>query len=329
MRTVRNGHLLLTRGPVSVHLLSTAQEGKEAVALLDEAESHVQAPLVDEAERERLDGLAAGEAPEAPHWHPILALRNGRPVGYAGVVLPEGGTGERTANADLALDRAREGCGDAVSGLLDGLRDLALRHRAKDLVVWVRHAGPDDVECASAAGFGVERRLLVLGRVLSDQRGDRGDQFGEVRLPEGVRLRDYRPGPDDDALLGVLNAAFDGTVDGNWDHDRLAHRRSFDWFDPADVLLAETPEGDVAGVHWTKRRSQHLGEVYVLAVAPRFQGTGLGRALLRAGLRHLHGRGMREVLLWVDEVNEAAIGLYRSEDFSPRWTDVALESTIG
>jgi mycothiol synthase len=60
----------------------------------------------------------------------------------------------------------------------------------------------------------------------------------------------------------------------------------------------------------------------VIGVDPAERGTGLGRALTLTGLRYLRDRGMPEVMLYVDETNTAAIGLYASLGFTRAGTDV-------
>ena len=58
---------------------------------------------------------------------------------------------------------------------------------------------------------------------------------------------------------------------------------------------------------------------------PSAHGLGLGTALTLAGLRHLRGRALDQAMLYVDESNTAAIGLYTKLGFS-RWsTDVSYQ----
>jgi mycothiol synthase len=139
--------------------------------------------------------------------------------------------------------------------------------------------------------------------------------LGEVVVPEGVTVRGYRDG-DREQLLRVNAAAFaDHPEQGAMDADNLAARMAEPWFDPAGLLVAEDPDGSMLGFHWTKQHSPDLGEVYVVAIAPEAQGRGLGGVLTLAGLHHLAGRGVGEVLLYVESDNRPAIAVYRRLGF--------------
>jgi mycothiol synthase len=94
------------------------------------------------------------------------------------------------------------------------------------------------------------------------------------------------------------------------DAANLAERMAEPWFDPEGLLVAEDRDGTMLGFHWTKQHSPDLGEVYVVAIAPEAQGRGLGRVLTLAGLHHLAGRGVAEVLLYVESDNDPAVALY-------------------
>jgi mycothiol synthase len=119
---------------------------------------------------------------------------------------------------------------------------------------------------------------------------------------------------------------------GGWTERDLRARMAEPWFEPAGFLVAERVS-DVAmlGFHWTKVHGGHshggtdahhhdaIGEVYVLGVDPAAHGLGLGVALTLAGLRHLRARGLDQVMLYVDQTNEAAIRLYERLGFA-RWS---------
>jgi mycothiol synthase len=65
-----------------------------------------------------------------------------------------------------------------------------------------------------------------------------------------------------------------------------------------------------------------VGEVYVVGVAPGYQGRGLAKPLTLAGLQHLRGQGLARVILYVDGDNEAAIRTYSGLGFTRRTLDV-------
>jgi mycothiol synthase len=314
--------LLVRMGDVVVEPLG-ADGIHRAIALLDGAEAATRAALVDEGERTRLRALApptvlpAG-AEGGPHWHPVLASLAGSAVGYAGIVGDAG-----TVLADVALDRVAGRDGPVLRALLEAARRIAEEHDATQLEVWVRHAAESDLVAATAAGFGVARRLAVLGLALpatlpSSVRVDGG--------PIMIRRADEQ---DIDRVVALLDAAYAGTPDGGWNAARFAERAATEWFRLDDLLLAEAEDGRLVGAHWMKRRGDGVGEVYNLAVEPAARGTGVGATLLAAGVEHLAARGMHEVLLWVDLANERAVRLYGTFGFALRWEDVLLRRTLG
>jgi mycothiol synthase len=313
-----HGDVIAVRDDVEARVLVGDEHVEDAVSLLDEAGSLVAVPLVDESERARLEALAAGREERAPHWHSVLARRAGETVGYAGVLSPHDAGGPATGDVAVARDRAP--LVPTLSVLLASLEGLAWRHEAGRLQVWLRHATAPDVACATGEGYGIERRLGVLGRALDDVE--------VVPPPPDITVRAYRPGADDDAVVDVLASAYAQTPEAGWTIQRLEERRRVAWFRAEDLLVAEQDDGSLAGLHWLKRRGPGAGEVYNLAIHPRGQGRGLGAVLLTAGLAHLAAAGLAEVLLWVDLANDRAVRLYASQGFTTRWEDVALTRTL-
>lgn len=149
-------------------------------------------------------------------------------------------------------------------------------------------------------------------------------------LPPGVRLRAFVPGADDAEFLRVNNAAFAWHPEqGGWGVEQVRERQAEPWFDAAGFLLAVDAGDRLLGYHWTKVHPDGTGEVYVLGVDPAAHGTGLGSALTAAGLAHLHGRGVREVVLYVESDNESAIRVYRRLDFTLRHVDALYATRPG
>jgi len=143
-------------------------------------------------------------------------------------------------------------------------------------------------------------------------------------VPPGVQVRSYRD--SDAAAVVALNAAAFAhhPEQGAMDEDNLARRMAEPWFDPAGLLLAEDGSG-MLGFHWTKQHDAQHGEVYVVGVAPRSQGRGLGRLLTLAGLHHLAALGVDEVQLYVESDNTPAVAVYSRLGFEHAESDTHVQ----
>ena len=115
----------------------------------------------------------------------------------------------------------------------------------------------------------------------------------------------------------------------------LRAREQEAWFDPEGFLLAWRGDpddgGTLLGSHWTKvhppgdAADEAVGEIYVLGIDPDAQGLRLGSALTDLGMAHLRARGLGQVLLYVEESNEAAVRLYESRGFRRHSVDVSWQ----
>lgn len=211
--------------------------------------------------------------------------------------------------------------------LLDAARLVVAHAGGGRMFLWVHRVEDPHTTYAANHGFDIQRELAYMVRPPV-----------EVPLgpptPEGITIRRYRGPRDDAAFLEVNNAAFaDHPENGGWDAEELQLRRSLDWFDPAGLFMAFRGDEPVA-FHWTKQHSHAggvphgpLGEVYVLAVHPRAQGMGLGRLMLRVGMRHL-AITTDAIVLYVDQANESAVELYRSEGFVTQYLEVCYVDVV-
>jgi mycothiol synthase len=267
----------------------------------------------------------------------------------AGYARFEGGDGTGDAEGELVVSpgHRREGVGRA---LLTRLEELA---GTRPLRLWAHGDLPGSAELVSGRGY---RRARVLLQMRRDLAGV--DPDPRPALPEGLRVRTFRPGRDERAWLRVNARAFAGHPEqGAWTADDLRLREAEPWFDPAGFFLAWRGEpgdggvplgsrgepqggtllgsrgdpqgGTLLGFHWTKvhppgdEGPEAVGEVYVLGIDPDAQGLGLGRALTDLGLAHLRGRGLAQVLLYVEEDNTAAVTLYGRSGFTRHAVDVS------
>ena len=190
--------------------------------------------------------------------------------------------------------------------------------------LWAHGDLPGATELAARAGLRRVRALWTMRRSLETP-------LDVPHYPPGITVRTFRVGSDEDAWLALNRKAFASHPEqGAWTLEDVTLREREPWFDPGGFFLAER-SGRLAGFHWTKVHEARpgaggsqdaIGEVYVVGVDPAEQGTGLGRALTLAGLHYLQSRGLSEVMLYVDEDNGPAIGLYESLGFRHWDTDV-------
>ena len=188
------------------------------------------------------------------------------------------------------------------------------------LRLWAHGEHPGAVRLAERFGFTRARVLLQLRRSLRAP-------LERPRLPDGVRLRPFVAGVDEQRFVEVNNRAFAWHPEqGGWDAEQVRIREAEPWFDPEGFLLAVDDSDRLLGFHWTKvhSKSKPIGEVYVLGVDPSAHGRGLGVGLTLAGLHHLRDKGLREVMLYVDADNGAAVAMYRKLGFTDWDTDVAF-----
>jgi mycothiol synthase len=275
--------------------------------------------------------LALSRHPERYRRHFVVPLGE-TVVAYAGAELVG-----NAADAELAVDPAhrRKGVGHR---LLESILDW-IESDITELRVWAHGDLPAATAFATAHGFSRDRVLFQFSR---DLQGfpwpsawpagiGRNWPVGEApaaQVPEGVRLRPFRVGRDEAEWLRVNRAAFATHPEqGRWSAADLAARLQEKWFDPDGLLVAEDESG-LLGFHWTKVENG-IGEVYVLGVDPRAQGTGLGRTLTLAGLAHLAAHGIQQVDLYADESNVKAVKLYRSQGFDIVRTDVQWKKRLG
>jgi mycothiol synthase len=259
-----------------------------------------------------------------------LRLQHGGSAGGRDLVVRDGGAVAGYARFDDGVaelvvhpGRRRRGFG---TELLRQLLDLA---GDRALSIWAHGDLPGSAELVAPYGFERARVLLQMRRDLAGVDAD-----PRPALPDDIRVLPFRPGRDEDAWLRVNAAAFANHPEqGTWTADDLRLREAEPWFDPAGFLMAWRGDpdggGTLLGSHWTKVHppgvvgDEPVGEVYVLGIAPEAQGLRLGQALTDLGLAHLRSRGLRQVLLYVDEDNAAAVHLYGGRGFTRFAVDVS------
>jgi mycothiol synthase len=235
--------------------------------------------------REGFAGLVAWE-PDHPH-----------PVGYAQV-----SRGASNWALEFVVDPHHRMPGNTIGlDLVTSALEIVANEGGGHVHLWVNKPRPEHDAIAAATGLGRGRELYQMRRPLP------------LDEPWELETRAFVPGVDDDAWLAVNNRAFHAHPEqGGWDEATLKARQAEPWFDAGGFLLHEEG-GRLAGFCWTKIHADHrppLGEIYVVAVDPDWQGSGLGRRLVLAGLDHLSRAGITTGMLYVDASNKPALKLY-------------------
>ena len=279
-----------------------------------------------------LDAATAADGHRPLGEHQWLDLVQGGRKGFAGLVAWEPGhdhpvgyaqvtRGSRDWAIEFVIDpHHREENGAAIgTDLLTHAMEVVAKEGGGHVHLWVPKPQPMHDAVARGAGLSPGRELLQMRRPLP------------TGLPVDLETRPFVPGQDEDAWLEVNNRAFHWHPEqGEWDVETLNARQREPWFDAGGFLLHER-DGRLAGFCWTKVHDDHdprLGEIYVIAVDPDFQGLGLGRSLVLAGLESLADRDTPVGMLYVDADNTGAVQLYEALGFEVDHVDRAYTADV-
>ncbi len=256
----------------------------------------------------------------------FLATGEGRLLGYAHVARADNtdGTVAGEFSVGLVVDPSTDP-DTIVAPLLDAVAAHATRIGGTTLVLW--RFAPTAAEDARlrAAGFTPVRELYQMRVPLP---------LAEVaHWPEGISLRMFEPGRDDEAWLGVNNRAFRSHAEqGGWTVETLQRRMAEEWFDPSLFLLAVDHDG-ILGFNWCKLHEATatepvLGEIFVIGVDDRARGRRVGRPLAVTGLDLMAKRDAPVGMLYCASDNQPALRLYRSLGFGVHRVDRAYERQL-
>jgi mycothiol synthase len=165
-----------------------------------------------------------------------------------------------------------------------------------------------------------------LARRLAESRGyepfrhsfrmriDFDGELPEPEWPQGVSVRTFVPGQDDEAVYEAQDDAFaDHFEHARWPYENWRRWAFTESFDPTLWLVAED-RAEIAGVCLCRAKGgagAEVGWVNVLGVRPPWRRQGLGRALLLQAFVEFRTRGKRGAGLGVDGLNTTgAVRLY-------------------
>lgn len=248
------------------------------------------------------------------HPHAAFVARHRRGVvGYAHLSERQTNSGWRLEAFVLPEWRGR----GIAEPLLRAVLGHVGIHGGGHVHAWAYRPGPAQERLARRLGMRLTRRLHRMRLT---------DPVEARALPDGYSLATFRF-QDAEPWIAVHNETFASHPDaGNWHLSDLTWHMSEGWFDPKGFFLAWDAYG-IAGYCWMKREGD-VAWVYFLGVHPRAWGTGLGEALCRQAIAWAHANPPREVALYVDESNEAAMRLYRRLGFGVDHVDHCYEIDV-
>jgi mycothiol synthase len=98
--------------------------------------------------------------------------------------------------------------------------------------------------------------------------------------------------------------------------------------DPADLLFLSHGHNPI-GFLWLRWPTVDVAEIEPVGIAPYYQGRGLARPFLQAGIQQAAGQGASKVALGVWENNGTAIRLYQSLGFRQAKNVIYLAFNLG
>ncbi len=144
-------------------------------------------------------------------------------------------------SGELVIHPAHRGQGMG----LELTRALVAEAGDQPLRLWAHGDLPAAARLATAAGFGRVRALWQMRRSLQAR-------LGRPQLADGLTIRTFEVGRDEDQWLAVNSKAFSRHPEqGAWTRVDLDQREREPWFDPDGFFLAERG-GKIVGFHWTK-----------------------------------------------------------------------------
>lgn len=146
----------------------------------------------------------------------------------------------------------------------------------------------------------------------------RDGTLGETELPDGFTLRAFRADRDIQVLTDIQNAAFDDSWGFSPNTVEQIEARVADRSTTPEGIIFVTHGEDIAAYNWTVRPAGpggKLGRIAMTGVHPLFQGRGLSRPTVLAGMRWLRSQGVETIELEMDSSNLSAARVYESLGF--------------
>ena len=177
---------------------------------------------------------------------------------------------------------------------------------ATRLTAWAADDWPEQ-------GFLVARGWTASDTLLTQSHQVLDVELGPPRVPDGYVLRSLRGPADIPARVEAHRAAFAPSKLTVEKYEILVAQPHYAY--ERDIVL-EAADGTIAafGMCWADPVGS-VGEFEPVGVHPDHQRRGLGRVIMRHGLRLMRAAGLRDAVVFSDRSNAASEALYRSAGF--------------
>lgn len=210
----------------------------------------------------------------------------------------------------------------------DGLTDAEERSIRTEILDWLAEraraarttdaTGPIELETWAGEGWSEEAILHDRGWAASETALSQYVQpldleLDPPRVPDGYVLRHVRGPEEFPARVEAHRAAF---APSRMTVEKYALMPGLDHYRFEHDLVVEAPDGSIAAftMCWIDPVGS-IGEFEPVGTHPDHQRRGLGRVIMRAGLRLMRDAGLRDALVFSDASNTASEALYRSAGF--------------
>jgi mycothiol synthase len=165
-------------------------------------------------------------------------------------------------------------------------------------------------EILKECGFKIQRYSYVLVK--------KDCEYKKPVFPKGFYLKPYRINTDDDIWCNIINTCF-ATLAGHMDmkSDLLYKYLISENYLEGGLMILWNTVMPIGLLHVAKQNggSKVMASIEQIAIIPEYQGKGLGRNLLRAGIDFGKRNGLSDTSLSVNGENSKAANLYISEGF--------------
>jgi mycothiol synthase len=147
---------------------------------------------------------------------------------------------------------------------------------------------------------------------------NKDSEYKKPVFPEGFYLQPYRINTDDDIWCRIINICF-AKLAGHMEMkaDLLYKYLISENYLEGGLMILWNIDEPVGLLHVAKQNegSKIMASIEQIAILPEYQGKGIGRNLLRAGICFGKKEGLTETSLSVNGENSKAANLYISEGF--------------